>query len=403
MRLATIALLLPALASAFPLSRREAAVASGAAALSGASSRLVGATTRLGSTAESGAAKKPRGPQGLAPVGFRAATVSVGGTAVPTALWYPTTDTAAPSSEQQQKLKGPFDYRIDIGKIARALLGFALPIPNKRAFLGDPAEVLAGAAPALGAVRGGVIFAHGMLGSRFDECELCSALARRGFVVGAADFAESISGSFEPTEATTRGAIVAAVEELVRAEYTATSGGGGGGAAVLPLGIMGHSAGGGTATTAPGPYALGRVAIAGARPYEGPDPLLLIASEGDGVIPLARVRDAAPRAARVVARAEDLVGWRDAPQQAWLIEEPLGGMEHTPNHISFLSPAATEVMTDYLSPFIPLAKLLRLPTLDFATYATRRDAAPTAAATHGAVVAFFEGGRAAAAAPAPAP
>jgi len=44
--------------------------------------------------------------------------------------------------------------------------------------------------------------------ARHPQATLCEQLARQGFVVSAADFAESISGSFIPNEKTGRGAII---------------------------------------------------------------------------------------------------------------------------------------------------------------------------------------------------
>ena len=52
-------------------------------------------------------------------------------------------------------------------------------------------------------------------GSRFDMATLCETLAREGFVVSAADFAESISASFAPNSATSRSAIIDAEMSLL--------------------------------------------------------------------------------------------------------------------------------------------------------------------------------------------
>lgn len=61
------------------------------------------------------------------------------------------------------------------------------------------------------------------------------------------------------------------------------------------LGIFGHSAGGGTSTSVGSQdFPLGRVAIAGFRGYGGADPLLVIASRGDGIIPLDGIITALP-------------------------------------------------------------------------------------------------------------
>ena len=87
----------------------------------------------------------------------------------------------------------------------------------------------------------------------------------------------------------------------------------------IRFGIVGHSAGGGTASTHPAEFPLGRVCVAGFRGVpKQTDPLFVLASAGDGVIPLARIESelaTAPDGTRV---------------------KLLGGPD-SPNHISFLS------------------------------------------------------------------
>ena len=58
-----------------------------------------------------------------------------------------------------------------------------------------------------------IIFAHGFLGSRFDQAHVCEALASDGFVVLAPEFAESLAGSFVPNDLTDRPAIVQAKKQ----------------------------------------------------------------------------------------------------------------------------------------------------------------------------------------------
>ena len=61
----------------------------------------------------------------------------------------------------------------------------------------------------------------------------------------------------------------------------------------------------------------------------------------------------------------------------------------SPNHISFLSTPTNEAMVSYLSPLLPVAKLLGVPLLDFDTYSTTRDSDATAAKFIPLVESFF--------------
>ena len=178
------------------------------------------------------AAENSRDAEARPLVGYRATTVEVGGENIPVAQWYPLDE---PSATTEAKGGTPYVYRIGIANLFKAFLGLRLPIPSPVVRSGG-AHVRVGNVPAA-STRGGIVFAHGMLGSRFDMATLCEALAREGFVVSAADFAESISGSFTPNPQTSRGAIIEAEIALLRRDFGAER-----------FGIFGHSAGGGSAT-----------------------------------------------------------------------------------------------------------------------------------------------------------
>ena len=164
--------------------------------------------------------------------------------------------------------------------------------------------------PAGMAPRGAVILCHGYLGSRFDLVDMAEALASAGFLVAAPEFAESLSspdttpafarpGAPVPVNpSASRNTIVSAVlSDIVSGRFGIDCGDGdgvgGGGGGSSKVAIVGQSAGAALATSTPGRFA--RVAIAGFRPpAQDPaalrallrDPLLVIASEGDGVISL---------------------------------------------------------------------------------------------------------------------
>jgi len=309
----------------------------------------------------------------LAPIGFKTTTAKVGGETVPVSVWYPTTEATAPAADGEP----PYQYQIAIGNLFRAFLGIPLPIPAPKVASGD-SSIVPNATPA--ETKGGVIFAHGMLGSRYDMATLCERLAREGFAVSAADFAESISAPFKPNEETTRINIINAERDIL-AELGAKE-----------YGIVGHSAGGGSATTAPGSFALGRCAVAGAREYQGSDPVFIVASAGDGVIPIDKVRMAVPSSVKPVGLAKDL-DFKRSRSAALIIDEPVLGGEFLPNHISFLDEEANAALVKFLSPLLPLARFLRLPVLDFDVYTERLDADVTATAVRPSIVEFFVEGR----------
>lgn len=145
------------------------------------------------------------------PIGYRSTTVAVGGENIPVAQWYPLSSVTSTATVETER---PYQYQIGIANLFKAFLGFKLPIPSPTVASGDVSVRVGGAAVAQ--CKHGIVFAHGMLGSRFDMADLCAALAREGFVVSAADFAESISASFTPNEATSRSAIIDAELALLQ-------------------------------------------------------------------------------------------------------------------------------------------------------------------------------------------
>ena len=141
------------------------------------------------------------------------------------------------------------------------------------------------------------------------------------------------------------------------------------------------------------PCPLGRAAVCGYRGYDGSDPLLVLASSGDSVIPLDYIRSAldAEAAAGRPAATTTLDALDFAKRRsAVLLDEALPGASAPPNHISFLSEATNVEMVNFLSPFLPLARLLGIPLLDFDAYQLSGDSAQTAKAVTPAIVAFFE-------------
>ena len=299
---------------------------------------------------------------------------------------------------------------------------------------------------------------------------MAEALAASGFLVVAPEFAESLSspdttppysrpGAPAPANPSAgRDQIVNAVlSDIVGGRFGINSDGNVG---VSKIAIVGQSAGAGTATSTPGRFA--RVAIAGFRPPPLEDsaslsallrdPLLIIASEGDGVISLfpkeagrfgpspgikaavdtlptsvarfsspreflgqvitsssaAAAASASPESASVLqlrtafvayeqstsgdATASGGAGWTAASSSgsgAFFYDASYSSPAVLPCHISFLSSRTNDAMVDVLSPLLPVARLLNVPVLDFDVYATTRDSDAVAADLVPAVVAWL--------------
>jgi dienelactone hydrolase len=367
------------------------------------------------------------------------------GQSVPVATWFPDASgagAAAPSaiSDRRDPASSPLYYphAISVAKIARVLLNTPESTPRwldrQTPLLAAPGvrfaargETSSAAAAAPGKVA---VLCHGYLGSRFDLVDLAEALAREGFLVLAPEFAESLA-SPETTPAYARPGAPppanpsATRDEVVDAALRAFAPGffeapASGSDEHRPprVVIAGQSAGASTATSARGPFAA-RVAIAGFRPPPPEsleareallrDPLLVVASAGDGVISLypresgafgayegiaasvesmpARVPkyDVGAFAARVreMGTLNDADARRRAKEtsgnalNAFLTYEPPGGdggaMDGLPCHISFLSSRTNDAMVEVLSPLLPVARAIGVPVLDFDKYQTTRD------------------------------
>eukprot|EP00793_Prasinoderma_coloniale_P003932 PRCOL_00006773-RA len=362
-------------------------------------------------------------------------------------MWYP----AAGESAAAGASPVLYPHAISVAKIARVLLSLPPSTPrwlDRDVPLRAAAGVVAGGRRPAGAdVKGAVILCHGYLGSRFDLVDYAEALAAAGFVVCAPEFAEGLAdptttppyarpGAPPPQNpsASREEVVNATLAQLVEGPFGITRDSG-------RLALVGQSAGAGTAVQTRG--RLARVAIAGLRdvPAEvAADPLLVIASEGDGVISLdAResgrfgpspgiveavnalpvpvaafdgdsLREltesaAAAAASGAAAAATTAGGGECAPAPgggaksgaAVAAVAVSGGAEQacappvdrtafvayrgegSPCHISFLSARTNDAMVDVLSPLLPLAEALDVPLLDFDVYSNSRDSDEVAA------------------------
>eukprot|EP00966_Prymnesium_polylepis_P155402 3589274-Prymnesium_polylepis.2 len=311
---------------------------------------------------------------------YASTSVEVGPATVPVSLWLPKgleADSLQPSEV--------YGYRIDIGRIAKRLgVGWLSWLPSRNCPLsvGDAATVHP--------LREGccLVFAHGFLGSRFDMAHVCEVLAAHGFAVAAPELPESLAASFEPAAGVDRAAIVSAVRDYC-----------GGTLSARRYGIFGQSAGAGTATMSTGTFELGRAAICGFRGYGGPDPLFVVASEGDGVIPLgyisAAVEASAASGAPITVFPSADAAFASAERRGALFfgppeSESAVRVEPPPNHLSFLYEGSNEAMVGLLSPLLPVARLLGVPVLDFDRYQVSRDSESTGRVFVPPLVRFFE-------------
>jgi len=333
----------------------------------------------------------------VSPVAHTMAEVQVNGTQVPVALWYPNK-----VAEMLGESRTSYQYVIDIGGIAKRLnvgwlLGWLPRMEYVLPFAGVTYNESSPAASAAGGPNDYIMFTHGFLGSPFDMAHVCEALAARGFTVAAPEFPESLSASYMNTNSITRAEIVSATRDLIDGGRSGR------------WGSFGHSAGAGTTLSQPGAFSLGRCGLCpGFRGYNGTDPLLLIASEGDAVnkllvnngidIQANLLADAVEGRGetKMYARASEIYIESAPPRRGALIYkeegELLAGAKQQPNHLSFLWTGVDEAMIDILSPFLPIAKTLRLFVLDFDTYIEARDAEVTAAEVAPAILRFFAAG-----------
>ena len=397
-------------------------------------------------------------------VAFEDARVTVAGTGqvVPVAVWYPVVAVADPLVEKNPSPRptpaaaATYPHAISVAKIARVLLN--APASTPRVLDRDvPLAMAPGVAPRSSAtppsdaVRGAVVLCHGYLGSRFDLVDLAEALAASGFLVAAPEFAESLASPETVSAQTKPGAkpaanpsasrdqVLAAVLEdverrarlYVEASYSGKSTTQKNDAVpgTLPVALVGQSAGASTATSARGRFAA-RVAIAGFRPppsearaatearsSPATDPLLVVASAGDGVISLyptergafgpyrgieaevAAFEEAegvtfarldAEGLLESVARGRAGGGEDEVPRAAFVTYEDAGFRDSgardsansgaaaalarpLPCHISFLSSRTNDAMVEVLSPLLPAARALGVPVLDFDRYQVARD------------------------------
>ena len=186
------------------------------------------------------------------------------------------------------------------------------------------------------------------------------------------EYPESLAASYDATDSATgipidRTSITSTLLDTLTKEWHVRS---------TSFGIVGHSLGCGTVDRT-GDSAWTRVCLAGGYPsLRGPH-CLFIGSVNDGAVSVTRAADAL-RENSFVSLSKDTVRSRsrecELPSRACLI---FNNPDAPPNHISFLAEGTNDAMVTFLSPLLPLARLLGVPVLDFDKYQTSRDSKAT--------------------------
>ena len=302
---------------------------------------------------------------GLSSIAYKAFSVPIPNfpnTNVPVACWFPVDDAAAATST-----RAVYEHRISVRRIGQLLPNWDF-IPSfvaKDFSLLPTGSVVDGRGMTIPSGKPTLLLAHGFLGSRFDLSHLAEDLASRGYVCIAAEYPESLAASYERQPDLDRRVINQELLKTLRDTMGVTG---------RSYGVIGHSLGCGTVAQV-GDASWARVSIAGGpRTKDGaPENELQIASLNDGLL---RMRNGS---AKDYADADYTLippGNEDKkrlPRRAAFVLD-------APNHISFLCEGVNDAMIGFLSPLLPVAKLLNIPVLDFDRYQESRDSKATAAA-----------------------
>jgi len=194
-------------------------------------------------------------------------------------------------------------------------------------------------------------------------------MTKQGFICLSAEFPESLAASYPRLEGLDRSVIMSNLQQSLSSEW---------GVKGTSFGIVGHSAGCGTAVTT-GDDLWARVCIAGnPRRRDGstiPGSVLFLSSMNDGAVSLARFggRAAIPSEYTLLEESSLAKLSKIPPKSFLLFDRP-----DAPNHISFLADGTNDAMIDMLSPLLPVAQAMNIPVLDFDKYQASRDSKQTA-------------------------
>lgn len=342
---------------------------------------------------------------------YQPLSIDIDGINIPIAAWYPSNTENCSVNEYATTTTTTtdnvsYDYRISVSKIGKYLAKWNLPTFFDRNFKLLPSMtngiVMMQSIPSNDKNSNSsmqqlqllppqssypvVLLAHGFLGSRFDLSHLGEILALNGFLVLSPEYPESLSASYDISQSTAfftgkrdntdRSLITNKLLTAVTTKW---------GIKPTSYGIVGHSLGCGTVdTTGDDDEHWTRVCIAGFPSLRGSSSLF-IGSINDGAVPASlRTVETLKQNNFVFLNEEEIQQqqWNSSnttpvlllPSRAALI---FRNINTAPNHISFLAEGPNNAMIEFLSPLLPLARLLGIPLLDFDKYQLSRDSKET--------------------------
>ena len=295
-------------------------------------------------------------------VGFVSRCLDIKGRQTPLAIWLPLQENVVTTATAK------YPHQISIKRIVKMLLGTKI-IPNfsflTKNFAIQDNEVFSCDEKQCEKLKQAlktpiVLASHGYLGSRFDLTHICKRLAKEGILAIAPELPESLAASYDTewnsdeSDKITRDEINREAIAAVKQEFI--------GNIDVGIGILGHSLGTGCAINFDtGKSDSPRCCIAGFRVPSHPEicidsAFLVIASDSDTVCPRSVVN-------------EKVTVFQDRAKKQRI--ETLYYNKY--NHISFLWKETNDAMLQFLSPLLPLAKLLKIPLLNFDVYSEELD------------------------------
>eukprot|EP00531_Pseudo-nitzschia_arenysensis_P015907 CAMPEP_0116127882 /NCGR_PEP_ID=MMETSP0329-20121206/7068_1 /TAXON_ID=697910 /ORGANISM="Pseudo-nitzschia arenysensis, Strain B593" /LENGTH=368 /DNA_ID=CAMNT_0003621993 /DNA_START=282 /DNA_END=1388 /DNA_ORIENTATION=+ len=311
---------------------------------------------------------------------------------VPVSVWYPIKEDGGSLPPDVK-----YDYKISLRRIGQLLAKWDfIPEFISKDFSLTPSgastiRVVDGTSIAISsgdASKSKVVFlAHGFLGSRSDLGYIAEELASQGFVCVAAEYPESLEASYPRLEGLDRVAInkrlVPSVKEMLPqpiGSYSAIGHSLGCGT-VLQMGDESWSRvlmGSGKAPLSPS-ASTNRPSMDGTSVYRNPvvgGRLLFISSVNDGPVNSWGGGIQIPDGYTVVQESKIREDGASAMKDLDRVAVVFGG-ETAPNHISYLSENVNDSMLSFLSPLLPVTKVLGIPVLDFDKYSESRDSVAT--------------------------
>lgn len=350
-----------------------------------------------------------------------------GGIGIPVSVWYPLQQQQQEESEgrkgkEETAIPG-YNYKISLRRIGQLLARWDFipefiakefiltpAVASSRIVDGTDIPILSNNEEAKDTSTKVVFLAHGFLGSRSDLSYLAEELASQGYICFAAEYPESLEASYPRMDGLTRSMIndnlVPYVQKTVLRQTTNTN------TTTnskqqqqqpqISYSAIGHSLGCGTVLQL-GDATWNRVLMgSGKAPTTSTvgGRVLFISSVNDGLVTSWGGGFEIPEDYTIVNNYKD--GNEDLQWQQQLTAALASQHQRVayifrdtataPNHISYLSETVNDAMLNFLSPLLPVTKLLGIPVLDFDKYATSRDSIPTGAILKPLITTFLNNG-----------